>query len=136
MMMFLRRDGDTASIYTENASFKSLMRGAIERINQCAVDAVIQVSTEFAPEKPTNDNPTQLDGIRSAGSFLWRKIQGNGGTTEGKGTFQPSDEGLGFLVKRIHEMLLGLALTFESNTILQKEKEYGMQPGISNADVK
>ena len=136
MMMLVRRDGDVSDTYSENSSLRSLIRGAMERINQCAKDSVVQVTSKFAPDTPPQDQSDSLAGIRSAGSFLWRRIQGLGGSSQTKGTAPLSPDGLGFLLKRIHEMLLGLALVFESHTIITKETECGLKKGISHADLK
>ena len=136
MMMLLRKDGDTSNTYSTNKSLASLTKNALERINQCAKEAVVLVTGKFKPDPTQNHEPGVLEGIKSAGNFLWKKIEGSGGVNSSKGLASTSSDGLGFLLKRMHEMLLGLALVFESHTIMEKEKEYGFKAGITAADLK
>ena len=136
MMMLLRKDGDTSNTYSTNKSLASLTKYALDRINQCAKEAVVLVTGKFKPDPTQNHEPGVLEGIKSAGNFLWKKIEGSGGVNSSKGLAPTSSDGLGFLLKRMHEMLLGLALVFESHTIMEKEKEYGFKAGITAADLK
>ncbi|KNZ56433.1 hypothetical protein VP01_2404g7 [Puccinia sorghi] len=90
------------------------------------------------PKSLRKTNPDLLEGIKSAGSFLWRRIQGLSGFALQKGQSSANSDGLGFLLKRIHEMLLGIALVIESQTILSKEAQFHKEQSgaINNTDLK
>ncbi|KNZ61260.1 hypothetical protein VP01_142g20 [Puccinia sorghi] len=99
---------------------------------------LVQVSSKFLTKSLPQANPDLLEGIKSSGSFLWRRIQGLGGSALQKGHSLANSDGLGFLLKHIHKMLLGIALVIESRTILSKEAQFqkDQHGSINHTDLK
>lgn len=136
LTMFSRLPGENIPHYSNNTSIKMLIRAALTRVNQAVVDSLSQITTTFAPVEATN-TPSQLAGIRAAEIFLCKKIQGYGGTAPSTGAYQSGSDGLGFLLKRIHEMLLGVALVTESWHISNIEEGYkGPNGEMSKKNIK
>ena len=133
--MFSRLPGDTSLTYTQHSSIKQLVRMAFEKINQAAVDSVIQVTSSLSKVAAT-DPSSEFDGIRAAENFLWKKIQGLGGSSTAQGVYQPSADGSGYIQKRIHEMLLGIALITEAYEIATLEKQYTNMAHLTKKEIK
>ncbi|PLW10571.1 hypothetical protein PCANC_19722 [Puccinia coronata f. sp. avenae] len=110
--------------YVPNGSLSLLLKYGISRINQALIDSIGQSSLAVKPKQLPSHPPSELKFCRDASEFLSFRINSLGPAVGGQGQRkETSTEGLHFLMKKIHQLLLALSLCYEAAWIARREKE-------------
>ncbi|PLW39911.1 hypothetical protein PCANC_14249 [Puccinia coronata f. sp. avenae] len=110
--------------YVPTGSHSLLLKYGLSRINQALIDSIGQASLSVQPKQLPSHAPSELKFCRDAAEFLSFRINGLGPAVGGQGQRkETSTEGLHFLMKKIHQLLLALSLCYEAAWVARREKE-------------
>jgi hypothetical protein len=143
LAMFTRADKDNTITYTAHKYRQKQVTTAFTRLDQIIRDAISAVGSQADPPTNTSTNGTRLEGVRKASCFIFQKVSSYGGAHDvKKEAKKPKNLGSNedplsdFILRRIHEMLLALAMANETMEIDRMEQEYKHAGNLSGNAVK